>query len=124
MLSLVYLFYFLMISWLLSRKRVEFMYLWCLSADFKNFWSSFTSLGKPKFEFFSMSLVHFIIRLIAIMSTVYQMFYSEPIGQFLQKLWIIVLIELKMNCCFYFLYHYIYEDIFFLVSSRSFDSFC
>jgi hypothetical protein len=38
MLSLVYLFYFLMISWLLSRKRVEFMYLWCLSADFKIFW--------------------------------------------------------------------------------------
>ena len=68
MLSLVYLFYFLMISWLLSRKRVDFMYLWCLSADFKNFWWFFTSLGKP------MSLVHFSIRLIVIMSTV-QCFY-------------------------------------------------
>ena len=51
MLSLVYLFYFLMISWLLGKKRVDFMYLWRLSADFKNFWWSFTSLGKPKFEF-------------------------------------------------------------------------
>ena len=70
MLSLVYLFYFLMISWLLGKKRVDFMYLWRLSADFKKFWWSFTSLGKPKFEFESMSLVHFIIRLIAIMSTV------------------------------------------------------
>ena len=60
-----------MISWLLSRKRVDFMYLWCLSADFKKFWWFFTSLGKHKFEFLSMSLVHFIIRLIAIMSTVH-----------------------------------------------------
>ena len=38
MLSLVYLFYFLMISWLLGKKRVDFMYLWRLSADFKKFW--------------------------------------------------------------------------------------
>jgi hypothetical protein len=29
MVSLVYLFYFLMISWLLSKKRVDFVYLWC-----------------------------------------------------------------------------------------------
>ena len=50
MLSLVYLFYFLMISWLLGKKRVDFMYLWRLSADFKKFWWSFTSLGKPKFD--------------------------------------------------------------------------
>ena len=74
MLSLVYLFYFLMISWLLGKKRVDFMYLWRLSADFKKFWWSFTSLGKPKFEFLSMSLVHFIIRLIAIMSTVWGLY--------------------------------------------------
>jgi hypothetical protein len=38
MLSLVYSFYFLMISRLLGKKRVDFMYLWRLSADFKNFW--------------------------------------------------------------------------------------
>ena len=82
MLRLVYLFYLLMISRLFSRKRVDFTYLWCLSADFKIFWWSFTSLGKPKFESLSMSLVHFIIRLIAIMSTVCRLKVGLPVKTF------------------------------------------
>ena len=91
MLSLVYLFYFLMISWLLSKKRVDFMYLWCLSADFKKFWWSFTSLGKPKFEFLWMSLVHFIVRLIAIMSTV-----PRPWSPLHQK-WLLFFLRFKAS---------------------------